>query len=168
MLQKKVCLLGSFAVGKTSLVSQYVYSEFSEQYQTTIGVKVDRKQVSVDQQTVHLLLWDLHGDDEFQKVRGSYLRGMAGYFLVVDGTRPDTLEKAEQLQRLAEESVGEKPFLLLLNKCDLQDEWQLDSQQLGRFVEAGWDVRRTSAKTGENIEAAFQDLAARMAAAANE
>lgn len=155
-------MLGSFAVGKTSLVSQFVHSKFSEKYLTTIGVKVDRKEVRVADGAVNLLLWDIHGDDEFQRVRGSYLRGMAGYLLVVDGTRSETLEAASDLHRLAIEAVGEKPFLVLLNKCDLQDEWSLDAQHLGRLVEDGWDVRRTSAKTGENVDAAFQDLAARI------
>lgn len=165
MWQKKICMLGSFAVGKTSLVSQFVYSEFSDKYLTTIGVKVDRKEVCVENEPINLLLWDIHGDDDFQKVRGSYLRGMAGYFLVVDGTRSDTLDTAEDLHRLAVDAAGDKPFSLLLNKSDLHDDWILDSQRLGRLVEDGWDVRRTSAKTGENVEASFFDLAARILAA---
>ena len=162
MLQKKVCMLGSFAVGKTSLVSKFVHSIFYEQYLTTIGVKVDRKTVTCGEEELNLLLWDLHGDDDFQKVRGSYLRGMAGYLLVVDGTRPDTLDKAIYLHNLAIESVGEKPFLMLLNKSDLQDQWQLDSEKLAQLESDGWDIRKTSAKTGEHVEDAFHDLAARI------
>jgi small GTP-binding protein len=164
VLQKKICMLGSFAVGKTSLVAQYVHSKFSEKYLTTIGVKVDRKVVQHEDESINLLLWDIHGDDEFQKVRGSYLRGMAGYFLVVDGTRSDTLEKAKYLHQLALDSVGEIPFVLLLNKCDIQDQWQLDSQELGRLVDEGWEIRRTSAKTGENVDESFHDLAAKILA----
>ncbi len=89
---------------------------------------------------------------------------MAGYFLVVDGTRPETFEKAIQLRQLALDSAGDKPFLLLLNKCDMQDQWSLDNQQLSRDSEEGWEIRRTSAKTGEHVETAFQDLATLIAA----
>ena len=65
MLQKKICMLGSFGVGKTSLVSRFVYSRFSEIYHTTIGVKVDRKVVRLDDNDIKLIIWDIHGDDEF-------------------------------------------------------------------------------------------------------
>jgi GTPase SAR1 family protein len=62
------------------------------------------------------------------------------------------------------DSVGEIPFVLLLNKCDIQDQWQLDSQELGRLVDEGWEIRRTSAKTGENVDESFHDLAAKILA----
>ena len=110
MIQKKICMLGSFGVGKTSLVSRFVYSLFSEQYLSTIGVKIDRKSVVVDDAEVNLLLWDLHGDDEFQRVRASYLRGMSGYLLVADGTRAESLHVALDLQQLAKDTVGDVPF----------------------------------------------------------
>lgn len=96
MIQKKIVMLGSFAVGKTSLVARYVRSIFSEKYLTTIGVKVDKKEVALGDglPTVLLLLWDIYGDDEFQAIRPSLLRGASGYFLVADGTRPSSLERA--------------------------------------------------------------------------
>ena len=81
MIQKKVCLLGGFAVGKTSLVSRFVTSIFSEKYLTTVGVKVDKKLVSVNGQDVTLMLWDIYGEDEFQTVQPSYLRGASGYLV---------------------------------------------------------------------------------------
>ena len=86
MLQKKICMLGSFSVGKTSLVRRFVESIFSEAYHTSIGVKVDKKVVRVDDEDVTLVLWDIHGEDVYQKIRMSYLRGMSGYLLVADGT----------------------------------------------------------------------------------
>ena len=82
MTSKKICMLGSFAVGKTSLVSQFVSSIFSDKYLSTVGVKVDRKSVSVKGQDVTLMLWDLYGEDGFQRVQKSYLRGASGYLLV--------------------------------------------------------------------------------------
>jgi len=97
MIQKKVCLLGAFATGKTSLVARFVRSVFSEKYLTTVGVMIERKTLTLDRTDLNLIIWDLHGEDEFQKVRASYLRGTAGIIFVVDGTRRETLARAEQL-----------------------------------------------------------------------
>ena len=119
MLQKKICMLGGFGVGKTSLVSRFVTSLFSDTYLTTIGVKIDKKTITVDSHEMNLLLWDIYGQDEFQTVRDSYLRGASGYLLVADGTRHATLETAAALQQKAESVIGDVPFLLLLNKADL-------------------------------------------------
>ena len=107
MIQKKICMLGGFAVGKTSLVSRFVSSIFSDKYLTTVGVKIDKKPVSVDGRDVTLMLWDIYGQDDFQTVQPSQLRGMAGYLLVVDGTRRATLDVARQLQ--AEGHAGGRP-----------------------------------------------------------
>jgi small GTP-binding protein len=159
MIQKKVCMLGGFGVGKTSLVSRFVSSIFSEKYHTTVGVKVDKKSVPIDGEDVTLLLWDLYGQDEFQTVRTSYLRGASGYLLVVDGTRPLTLDTAMSLQQTAEGVVGPVPFLILLNKADLEAEWQVDDRALWRIAEKGWPILRTSAKTGDGVEEAFLKLA---------
>ena len=164
MIQQKVCLIGGFAVGKTSLVARYVTSLFSEKYLTTVGVKIDKKQVAVDGQDVTLMLWDVYGQDEFQSVQASQLRGMAGYLLVVDGTRRATLETARKLQEMATAAVGPVPFILLLNKADLAPEWDIDEQVFFKLAEQGWRVIRTSAKTGEGVEAAFESLTRAMLA----
>ena len=119
MLQKKVCMIGEFATGKTSLVSQFVHSIFSEKYQTTVGVKIDKKEIEINNKKVNLILWDLHGEDEFQKLRLSYLRGSSGFLLVADGTRSHTLRKAVDLKERVEKEVGKIPFILMLNKWDL-------------------------------------------------
>ena len=164
MIQKKICMLGATGVGKTSLVSRYVLSLFSDTYMTTIGVKVDKKNVSVDGQDVTLMLWDIYGEDEFQTVRTSYLKGASGYLLVADGTRPLTLDMARQLQANAAEVVGQAPFILVLNKADLSDQWHLDDRAIWRLVEDGWSVVRTSARTGEGVEDAFAKLTRRILA----
>lgn len=161
-MQKKVCMLGSFAVGKTSLTRRFVHSVFSDDYHTTIGVKIDRKNVEVLGQTVNLLIWDIHGEDGFQKVRASYLRGMSGFLLVADGTRPETLDSAVKLRDLAVDTVGSVPFILLLNKFDLQTQWRLRDEDMTKLVNSGWDIRTTSAKSGENVEASFQELTSKM------
>ena len=151
-------MLGAFAVGKTSLVGQYVEGIFSHKYLTTIGVKVDRKLIEVGNRKVNLILWDLNGEDEFLKVRMSYVRGAAGYLLVADGTRPETLATAAILQRRASQAVGEIPFVLVLNKIDLTEQWELDENQLRTWT-APRAVVKTSARTGEGVEEAFTKLA---------
>jgi small GTP-binding protein len=155
MIQKKVCLLGSQAVGKTSLVKRFVESLFSESYKTTVGVKIDKKIVEQDGEAITLILWDIHGEDKFQRISQTYLRGMAGFLLVVDGTRPETLETARDLEALAEQTVGKVPFVLLVNKVDLKDDWAMTPEHL-----KDWNVPTfyTSAKTGEQVEVAFAAL----------
>ena len=155
MIQKKVCMIGSPAVGKTSLVQRYVEGVFSEEYFTTIGVKIDRKTVRHEGQDVSLILWDLAGDDAFQRLRTSYLRGMAGYLLVADGTRKSTLDHALQLQERIETAHGGVPFVLLLNKHDLLEEWDLKEDLVGALRGRGWDVLETSALAGDGVEEAF-------------
>lgn len=158
MIQKKVCMLGGTAVGKTSLVSRFVHSIFSDKYLTTIGVKIDKKSIRAGDQDVDLILWDLYGEDEFQKMRTSYLRGAAGYLLVIDGTRRDTVDVALNLRDSAERAIGRVPFVLVVNKADLAARWEVDDGTLSDLVRRGWSVFRTSAKTGEGVEAAFGAL----------
>ena len=159
MIQKKIVLLGGFGVGKTSLVAQFVHSIFSEKYLTTIGVKIDKKSVTVDQTQVELVIWDIYGHDDFQKLLASYLRGASGCLLVADGTRRATLETVDDLRRLTEDAIGPVPFVLAVNKADLRDEWQIDAAAIEERRRAGWHVIETSAKTGDMVEGAFATLA---------
>lgn len=162
MLQKKICMLGAFGVGKTSLVRRFVDTIFSDTYLTTVGVKLDKKTLTVGGDTVNLILWDIAGEDDAVAVRTTYLRGSAGYLLVVDGTRPTTLAVARAIQTRAEGEIGAIPFLLLLNKCDLVNEWAIPESQLDELAGLGWTIRHTSAKSGESVEGAFQELAERV------
>ena len=164
MIQKKICMLGATGVGKTSLVSRFVLSMFSDSYLTTIGVKVDKKTVTVDGADITLMLWDIYGEDEFQTVRTSYLRGAAGYILVADGTRQRTLDTARELQSRAMAVVGNVPFVLVLNKADLAAEWRVDDRALWKMAEDGWTLVKTSAKTGDGVEEAFRKLTTKVAA----
>ncbi|MBE9205524.1 GTP-binding protein [Nostoc sp. LEGE 06077] len=158
MLQKKICMVGAFATGKTSLVSRFVSSIFSEKYHTTVGVKIDKKIIDLQGNNVNLILWDLYGEDDFQKVRMSYLRGSSGYILVVDGTRRHTLDKAFELQNKVEVSIGKVPFILVCNKWDMTDEWEIETHELDTILQKGWTAINTSAKTGQGVEEVFQTL----------
>ncbi|MGB2635402.1 MAG: Rab family GTPase [Candidatus Acidiferrum sp.] len=159
MIQKKICMLGSFAVGKTSLVRRFVEGFFSDTYLTTVGVKIDKKVVQLNGTEIILVLWDLYGDDDFQKIRWSHFNGTAGYLLVADGTRRATLEKAEFLEERARKEIGPVPFIFLINKNDLAEEWEIDSESEAQLAAKNWTVLRTSAKTGEHVDEAFVQLA---------
>lgn len=158
MIQKKVCAIGAYAVGKTSLLSRFVNSIFDEKYLTTLGVKIDKKIVTVEEQEVMLMLWDLAGEDEFSQVKISYLRGASGYLLVVDRTRPNTLEAAFNLKARIESELGEIPFVMVFNKTDLVDEIRIDNWEIENLAQSGWQVIETSAKTGQGVEEAFLAL----------
>lgn len=161
MLQKKICLLGAFGVGKTSLTRRYVSSIFSDTYLTTVGVKIDKKSVDVGGTEVSLVIWDIAGEDEVSAVRTSYLRGAAGYLLVVDVTRAQTLEVAKSIQARVAAEIGNIPFLCLLNKIDVEN-WDIAPVRFDELQQSGWTMLRTSAKTGEGVEAAFAQLAQRI------
>lgn len=155
-------MLGTFAVGKTSLVRRFVDSIYTSKYHTTVGVKVDKKIVKVGEEEIALLLWDIEGTESDLDFRKSYLRGAAGYLLVVDGTRRDTLYKALALQTRAEETIGAVPFLMLMNKSDLADMWQIDKREREALEQKNWKVIDTSAKSGRGVEAAFLALAEKL------
>jgi small GTP-binding protein len=163
-LQKKICMLGGFSVGKTSLVKRFVESVFSDTYLTTVGVKIDKKTVTLNGREVNLILWDVAGEDDISTVRMTYLRGCAGYVLVADGTRPSTLDVALSLRERVEADYGPLPFVLLVNKNDLQEQWAVGDADLDDLREAGWSVRTSSARTGEGVEDAFIELATRVTA----
>ncbi len=158
MIKKKISMLGSFAVGKTSLVQQFVRSIFSEKYHTTIGVKIDQKIVHINHIEINLMLWDIHGEDDYQKVKPAYVMGSSGYFIVMDGTRRNTIEKGLELQKMAEKVSGGAPFIILINKADLADEWEITGEDIKTMEDSGMKVIKTSAKTGEQVEEAFYML----------
>ena len=158
-LQKKICMLGSFGVGKTSLVRRFVESVFSETYLTTVGVKIDKKIVALGDRTMTLILWDVAGEDDISPLKMSYVRGAAGYVLVADGTRQPTLDVALSIRQRIEAEYGALPFVLLLNKNDLREQWQIAPQTLEELPAKGCTARLSSARTGEGVERAFRDLA---------
>ena len=164
VIQKKICLLGAFAVGKTSLIRRYVQSVFDEKYITTIGVKVDKKTVTVFDHEMRLLIWDIQGKEATDEVPESYLRGMAGALLVADGTRKETLESLHTLKRQVHMTMGPVPTIVLINKLDLYAQWEVDEKEVVQLTDQQFQVLRTSAKSGEQVEQAFELLAQKMIA----
>jgi small GTP-binding protein len=162
MLQKKICMVGSYAVGKTSLIRRFVEGIYSEVYHTTIGVKIDKKDVAVSDKQVTLVLWDIYGEDDYQKMHWSYLRGATGYLLVADGTRRATFEKALELEQRARQEVGPLPFVFVINKSDLLQDWEVDDALEADIKARQWNMLRSSAKTGEGVEEGFKLLTRKM------
>jgi small GTP-binding protein len=162
MIQKKICMLGAFAVGKSSLVQRYVNSTFSERYTATVGVRIHKKEVSLGEAELKLIIWDLAGEDELVRLRTPYLRGSAGYILVVDGTRPETLDKAVDLNERVIAAVGPLPFLVVLNKKDRADDWAIEGRALEGLRRRTWAWIETSARTGEGVDVAFRMIAERL------
>ncbi len=159
MIKKKVCMVGLYGVGKTSLVKRFVDSIFDERYLTTVGVKIDRKDVEVGGRSVSLAIWDIAGEDELAEFRVSNVRGASGYILVADGLRQASLEKALELHGRIVSQLGPLPFVLVVNKADLKAEWEIRPDALAQFGGLGCHTLETSAKTGDGVEQMFRTLA---------
>lgn len=159
MVQKKICMVGVFATGKTCLVQRYVHSIFSPRYLSTVGVKIDKKEVNVRGEPLTLMLWDLEGRDGTRDVNPSYVRGAHGLIFVVDGTRPETLTQAFEIRDVVSGHVGEIPTVFAFNKSDLSAEWKLTRAEEDQVAARGLHSVHTSAKTGVGVEATFQWLA---------
>ncbi len=152
-------MLGASAVGKTSLTRRFVSSIFSEEYHSTIGVKIDKKCLQCNDTSVNLIIWDVQGEEKHRKVISSYFKGMAGYCLIIDSSRPSTITEALDLRERVIDLNGDVPFVLALNKCDLVDDWEELERQSALMQRKAALVVKTSAKTGESVEEMFACLA---------
>jgi small GTP-binding protein len=159
MIQKKVCMVGVHGTGKTSLVHRFVHSRFSERYLSTVGVKIDRKVVEIEGESVTMILWDLAGRDKQEDINANYLKGAHGILYVADGTRKETCDQIGELQDIARKAVGDVPSVIALNKSDLVEQWALRPQDEAKLKSLA-SVVRTSAKSGLGVEEAFRQLGA--------
>lgn len=158
MITKKVCLLGGVCVGKTSLARRYVYSSFSDDYHSTIGVKIHKKSLQVNDLEVKLMVWDVQGEDRHDKVVVSFLKGLSGYLLVVDLTRPDSVEVATALRDRVNANFGKIPYVLVYSKCDLP-EHPATRESASTIQRDALGAVDTSSLTGEGVDTAFFSLA---------
>ena len=162
MQKKKICMLGSYGVGKTSLVARFISSMFADKYQTTVGVKIDKKIITIGGEEVTLMLWDMAGEEDNAPVKLNQVKDASGYLLVVDGTRARTLDVARSIQQRVETEIGVRPFLMLVNKVDLRETWEIPDSAWEELTAAGWTILETSAKSGQHVEEAFLSLTSRM------
>lgn len=162
-IYKKVCLLGDFAVGKTSLVRRYVYKRFDDKYISTIGVRVNRKTVVVPCGSgvveLVMMLWDLAGSEEFDRLRSSYLRGASGAVWVCDMTRPETLESLTLYSNILLDVAPGAQLVVAANKRDLVEELRIVPSQVEAAAGSlGLPYYLTSAKTGDEVKGLFHHL----------
>ena len=158
MITKKICLLGGVCVGKTSLARRYVYSSFSDVYQSTIGVKIHKKSLLVDEISVNLMVWDIQGEDRYDKVLVSFLKGISGFMLVVDITQPESAIVACELAERVKTFFGNVPYVLVYSKCDLPEHPETRAKAQVLHTEAS-SVFNTSSLDGSGVEDAFASLA---------
>lgn len=158
-VSKKIVLLGHFGVGKSSLLRRFVENTFSENYTVTIGVHIMKKEVILDNETITLILWDVEGTDDFTRYRSSYLLGASSFVYVFDATRAVTYSDMKyNLNHLNEKFPGVSVHVIG-NKVDLVDKDKLIEDLKYQEIEHNY---LSSAKTGENVELLFQDIAAQL------
>lgn len=169
-LLKKVVMLGDGAVGKTSLTARYVVNKFDDKYIATIGTKVSKKDMQLTKPNLiinlRMMIWDILGQKEYSKIRTASLSGAQGVILVADLSRPETVKSLESFwMPEIEAAVGKVPTVILGNKSDLARKGSMSVADLEAIGQgAGCQTFLTSAKTGENVEAAFSTLAEMMVA----
>lgn len=159
-LMKKMCVLGEAAVGKTSLIRRFVYNKYEDRYIATLGTKTTAKTIKVGENggiDLNLQIWDMLGVRTFSKIQKKTYKGADGAFIVLDLTRKETMYSFEAWLLSLYKIAGEIPVILLANKKDLEPEFGRDE------IEAllnlyGFPYFFTSAKTGKNVEVAFNTL----------
>ena len=166
-IKAKVCLVGEIAVGKTSLVRRFSQGSFDEFYSTTLGISVSKKVVEPPNppaggpQRVEMILFDVMGQRNFRELlMESYFKGAQALLAVWDVTRPETLRELPGWIEMAQEIAGPIPVVIATNKVDLSSTRNIEAAELDDLArESGSEWFTTSAKTGENVEAAFERLA---------
>ncbi|HII39751.1 MAG TPA: GTP-binding protein [Thermoplasmata archaeon] len=164
-IKRKVLLLGDGAVGKTSLIRRFVVDKFSDDYITTIGTKVTKKDLRIESPgkatDITFMIWDVLGQKGYKNIQESSFQGAKGALLVYDVSRPDTLRSVKEywIPHLIE-ITKPIPLVLVGNKVDLAKDRTTARDGLEDAME---ELRVTgflsSAKTGENVEASFACLA---------
>jgi len=162
-ISKKICLIGDFGVGKTSLIRRFVESQFSDSYLSSVGVKISRKNVNVynvQQNIVQLIVWDLEGSNKFKQIANTYLQGASGAIIVGDVTRQETLLNMTKYLEMFSSMNPEGLIAVAFNKADLVDQetmayivnkYQFKSHPVVKYV--------SSAKTGLSVNKVFENLA---------
>jgi small GTP-binding protein len=160
-IQKKICLLGDFGVGKTSLVHRFVEGRFDDKYLSTVGVKISRKILKRPYGEMNMLVWDLAGGNGFETSSSTYMQGATGALIVCDLTRHETLTACENYARQIRILNPGVQLVFVGNKVDLTKERVVSVPDmlaaLTVFGERTFFL--TSAKTGEKVEDAFSYLA---------
>ena len=156
MYYKKVCILGARGVGKSSLIRRFLNGNFSEAYRTDTGAKIDKTIVDVDRDKLQLMLWDIQGEDQVSRGFLNYLKGASAIIYVVDGTRLETLPTAMEFRKQTESYfAGVKPSIMLFNKADLAQQWEISPGMISEAEKHGVFTILTSCRKGSGVNTAF-------------
>ena len=158
-VSKKVVLLGHFGVGKSSLLRRFVENTFSENYTVSIGVHIMKKEVELEKNNITLVIWDVEGTDDFTKYRPSYLMGASSFIYVFDASRPITYGDIKYNLEHLKEKYPHVPVHIIGNKVDLVDSDVILEDLKSQDVQHSY---LSSAKTGENVELLFENVAAQL------
>ncbi len=172
VIAKKICIIGDFSVGKTSLIRRFVDRQFSDQYLSTVGAKISCKVMelpvthSTNKKTVKLLIWDVEGKTKFKSIAPAYLQGARGGIIVADLSRQETVDHIrEHIELISSINPKGVSLILALNKSDIIDKQELERLSKINLITGSDKVigtYMTSAKTGENVDKIFQQLARSM------
>ena len=160
--RKKVCFIGASAVGKTCIVTACSGKGFCSEYLSTLGVAVSTLAISVQERLREIVIWDIKGETEFYRIPQSYLHGMDGYVIVADGTRASTLGHALILRTRMEEIAGDTPHMLLINKFDLSDLWEVSPSRLSSAHQQVRNVHTCSARSEISVRSAMEKFSREM------
>ncbi len=152
MVRKKIVILGDFSVGKTSLIRRYVDNSFDDKYLSTIGVKISKKLMNIDEVECELIIWDIEGSTPIKSIPTSYYKGASGAIFVTDLNRGETLETLDgHIEKFLQINPNAK-YIVAHNKSDLLDKAQRDSFCLDAcsFL--------TSAKSADNVNILFTKI----------
>lgn len=156
---KKVVLVGHFGVGKSSLVRRFVQDTFSDNYTVTIGVHILKKEIIINELNLTLVIWDIEGKDDIEKVRSAYLLGTSGFIYVIDPTRPQTYERFNEQKDYITTRFPNSKLVSVANKSDLIDIEEFKINLASKNIEIDCF---TSAKEGLEVENLFQNLGMKM------
>jgi small GTP-binding protein len=158
MIRKKILLIGDFGVGKTSLIRRYIDNSFSDSYLTTIGVKISKKQLRINDIECEILIWDIEGATPIKKIPHSYFKGASGAIFVCDVSRGDTIDDLyEHINSFLIVNPNAK-YVIAYNKVDLLSTGQKESLR----IKLSGNEFMTSAKDDENVTKLFETLAKEM------
>ncbi|EGG18213.1 Rab GTPase [Cavenderia fasciculata] len=157
----KYIMVGDSAVGKSNLLLQFVDKRFSPNSDFTIGVEFGSRSINIDNNQVKLQIWDTAGQEKFRSITRAYYRGAVGALIVYDITRRETFEGlANWLTDCRKYSSTDVTIVLVGNKCDLEASRQVSYAEASSFAnEHGLLFFETSAKTGSNVDEAFEQTA---------
>jgi len=157
----KLVFLGDQSVGKTSIITRFMYDTFDSTYQATIGIDFLSKTMYLEDRTVRLQLWDTAGQERFRSLIPSYIRDSSVAVIVYDITnRTSFLNTAKWIDDVRTERGTDVVMMLVGNKTDLADKRQVSVEE-GEARAKEHDIMfiETSAKAGFNIKALFRKVA---------